>query len=149
MPFIILQDLEAYQASFKYMLMVKIADWQEAKALDIEISHEGEGTEGKCRKDKGHDLRCRPGPSTELRLVHMHHVSYSIYCNDFKNWVNTKCSRLRYDLRLILIVGVHSERELLIILMADCRVKFMSNLIRCRWFLLSATRRHVFCQLRL
>ena len=36
------------------------------EALDMERSH-GEGGEGKCRRDKGHDLWYRPGPLAEFR----------------------------------------------------------------------------------
>ena len=37
------------------------------EALDMERSHGEEGIEGKCRKDKGHDLWYRPGPLAEFR----------------------------------------------------------------------------------
>ena len=33
----------------------------------MERSHGEEGFEGKCRKDKGHDLWYRPGPLAEFR----------------------------------------------------------------------------------
>ena len=35
-----------------------------------------EGFEGKCRKDKGHDLWYRPGPLAEFRRIPMHCLSY-------------------------------------------------------------------------
>ena len=40
--------------------LVTIADSLEA--LDVERSYGGEEIGGKCRKDKGHYLRNRPGP---------------------------------------------------------------------------------------
>ena len=40
------------------------------EALDLESSDGGERTESKCRKDKDHDLRYRPGPPpVEFRRV--------------------------------------------------------------------------------
>ena len=36
-------------------------------AIDMERSHGGEGVEGKCRKNKGHDLWYRPGPLAEFK----------------------------------------------------------------------------------
>ena len=71
------------------------------EALDMERSHGKERVEGKCRKDKGHDLWsgldllqssgeypcavCRPGVGNN-----------SIYCNGCKLWVHKKCSRLQW-----------------------------------------------------
>ena len=45
------------------------------EALDMERSH-GEGVEGKCRKDKGHDLWYRSGPLAEFRRIPMRSLSY-------------------------------------------------------------------------
>ena len=42
----------------------------------MERSHEEEGVEGKCRKDKGQDLRYRPGPFAEFRQKPMCCLSY-------------------------------------------------------------------------
>ena len=42
----------------------------------MERSHGEEGFEGKCRKDKGHDLWYRPGPLAEFRRIHMPCLSY-------------------------------------------------------------------------
>ena len=39
-------------------------------------SHGEEGIEGKCRKDKGHDLWYRPGPLAEFRRIPMCCLSY-------------------------------------------------------------------------
>ena len=46
------------------------------KALDLERSNGKERTEGKCRKDKDHDLRYRPGPPAEFRRVSMHRLMH-------------------------------------------------------------------------
>ena len=46
------------------------------EALDMERSHGEKGTEGKCRKDKGHDLWYRTGPLAELRGIPMCCLSY-------------------------------------------------------------------------
>ena len=46
------------------------------EALDMERSHGEEGVEGKCRKDKGHDLWYRPGPFAKFRLIPMCCLSY-------------------------------------------------------------------------
>ena len=46
------------------------------EAFDMERSHGEEGVEGKCRKDKGHDLWYRPGPLAEFRLIPMRCLSY-------------------------------------------------------------------------
>ena len=46
------------------------------EALDMERSHGEEGIEGKCRKDKGHDLWYRPGPLAEFRRIPMRCLSY-------------------------------------------------------------------------
>ena len=43
----------------------------------MERSHGEEGIEGKCRKDKGHDLWYRPGPLAEFRPIPMRCLSYS------------------------------------------------------------------------
>ena len=61
---------------------------------------EKEGVEGKCRKDKGHDLWYRPGPLAEFRPIPMRRLSSgvgnnSIYCNGCKLWVHKKCSGLQ------------------------------------------------------
>ena len=42
----------------------------------MERSHGDEGDEGKCRKDKGHDLRYRLGPLTEFRRITMCCLSF-------------------------------------------------------------------------
>ena len=42
----------------------------------MERSHREEGVEGKCRKDKGHDLWYRPGPLAELRQIPMRCLLY-------------------------------------------------------------------------
>ena len=42
----------------------------------MERSHGEEGIEGKCRKDKGHDLWYRPGPLAEFRRIPMRCLSY-------------------------------------------------------------------------
>ena len=55
--------------------LVLIADSLE-EALDKERSHGEEGIEGKCRKDKGHDLWYRPGPLAEFRRIPMRCLSY-------------------------------------------------------------------------
>ena len=41
------------------------------EALVLERSHREEGIEGKCRKDKGHDLWYRSGPLAEFRRIPM------------------------------------------------------------------------------
>ena len=46
------------------------------EALDMEGSHGEEGVEGKCRKDKGHDLWYRPGPLAEFRQIPMRCLLY-------------------------------------------------------------------------
>ena len=46
------------------------------EALDMERSHGEEGVEGKCRKDKGHDLWYRPGPLAAFRRILMRCLSY-------------------------------------------------------------------------
>ena len=46
------------------------------EALDMERSHGEEGIEGKCRKDKGHDLWYRPGSLAEFRRIPMRCLSY-------------------------------------------------------------------------
>ena len=58
--------------------LVIIADSLEEcqEALDMERSHGEEGIEGKCRKDKGHDLWYRPGPLAEFRRIPMRCLSY-------------------------------------------------------------------------
>ena len=71
------------------------------KAVDMERSHDGEeGVEGKCRKDKGHDLWYRPGPLEEFRrypcAVCRTGVGYnSIYCKGCKLWAHKNCSGLQ------------------------------------------------------
>ena len=40
--------------------------------LDMKRSHGGEGVESKCRKDKGHDQRYRPGHSAEFPCAVCH-----------------------------------------------------------------------------
>ena len=65
----------------------------------MERSHGEEGVEGKCRKDKGHDLLYRPGPLAEFRRIPMccrtGEGNNSIYCNGCKLWVHKKCSWLQ------------------------------------------------------
>ena len=46
------------------------------EALDMERSHGEEGVEGKCRKDKGHDLWYRPGPLAGISRMPMCCLSY-------------------------------------------------------------------------
>ena len=46
------------------------------EALDMERSHGEEGVNGKCRKDKGHDLWYRPGPLAEFRRITIRCLSY-------------------------------------------------------------------------
>ena len=46
------------------------------EALDLESIDGGERTESKCRKDKDHDLRYRPGPPVEFRRVSMRRLSH-------------------------------------------------------------------------
>ena len=43
---------------------------------ELQRSHGEEGVEGKCRKDKGHDLWYRPGPLAEFRQNPMRCLSY-------------------------------------------------------------------------
>ena len=59
-----------------------------------------EGVEGKCRKDKGHDLWYRPGSLAEFRgypctVCHTGVGNTSIYCNGCKLWVHKKCIQLQ------------------------------------------------------
>ena len=66
----------------------------------MERSHKEEGVEGKCRKDKGHDLWYRPGPLAEFRRIPMHCLSYRSrqqqhLLNGCKLWVHKKCSGLQ------------------------------------------------------
>ena len=65
----------------------------------MERSHREVEVEGKCRKDKGHDLWYRPGPLAEFRRIFMRcHTGVgnnSIYCNGCKHWVHKKCSGLQ------------------------------------------------------
>ena len=42
----------------------------------MERSHGEEGVEGKCRKDKSHDLWYRPGPLAEFRRIPMRRLLY-------------------------------------------------------------------------
>ena len=42
----------------------------------MERSHGEEGIEGKCRKDKDHDLWYRPAPLAEFRTIPMRCLSY-------------------------------------------------------------------------
>ena len=59
--------------------------WKEAMEKGLRVnagktkvmkrSH-GEGVEGKCRKDKGHDLWYRPEPLAEFRRIPMRCLSY-------------------------------------------------------------------------
>ena len=76
-----------------------IADSLE-EALDMERSH-GEGVEGKCGKDIGHDLWYRPGPLASSSGNYPCTVcrtgvgSNSIYCNGCKLWLHKKCSELQ------------------------------------------------------
>ena len=80
--------------------LVIIADSLE-EALDVERSHGEEGVEGKCRKDKGHDLWYRPGPLASSSGKYPCAVcctgvgSNSIYCNGCKLWLHKKCSGLQ------------------------------------------------------
>ena len=54
----------------------------------MESGHGRDGVEGKCRKNKGHDLWYRPGPLAEYMRIPMHCRTgvgiNSIYCNDCK-----------------------------------------------------------------
>ena len=63
----------------------------------MEKSHGEEGIEGKCRKDKGHDLWYSPGPLAEFRRIPCRTGvgNNSIYCNDCKLLVHKKCSGLQ------------------------------------------------------
>ena len=66
----------------------------------MEKSHKEEGVEGKCRKDKGHDLWYRPGPLAEFRRIPMHCLSYrSRQQQHLLQWLQTfvhkKCSGLQ------------------------------------------------------
>ena len=64
------------------------------EAFDVERSHGEEGVEGKCRKDKGHDLWYMAGPLAEFRRIpNMRCLSYSSrqqqhLINDCKLWVH-------------------------------------------------------------
>ena len=63
------------------------------EALDMERSHGEEGVEGKCRKDKGHDLWNRPGPLAELRPIPMRCLSYrSRQQQHLLQWLQTFCA---------------------------------------------------------
>ena len=44
----------------------------------MEISHGEEGIEGKCRKDKRHNLWYSPGPLAEFRGITLRCLSYRI-----------------------------------------------------------------------
>ena len=66
----------------------------------MESSHGKKGVEGKCRKDKGHDLLYRPGPLAELRQIPMHFVHHTgvastLYCKGCKLWVHKKYNWLQ------------------------------------------------------
>ena len=62
----------------------------------MERSHGEEGIEGKCGKDKGHDLWYRPGPLAELRRIRIRCLSYrSRQQQHLLQWVQKKCSRLQ------------------------------------------------------
>ena len=59
--------------------LVIIADSLEEcvrRLLIMERSHGEERIEGKCRKDKGHDLWYRPGSLAEFRRIPMRCLSY-------------------------------------------------------------------------
>ena len=59
--------------------LVIIADSLEACVRRLFIWKEAmemKGVEGKCRKDKGHDLWYRPGPLAEFRRIPMRCLSY-------------------------------------------------------------------------
>ena len=63
----------------------------------MERSHGEEGFEGKCRKDKGHNMLSTPGPLAEFRRIPMRCTGVgnkSIHCNGCKLWVHKKCSGL-------------------------------------------------------
>ena len=75
----------------------------------MERSHGEEGVEGKCKKDKVHDLWYRPGPLAEFRRIPMHCLSHRSrqqqhLLNGCKLWVHKKCSGLQ-RLTPILIIG--------------------------------------------
>ena len=55
----------------------------------MEISHREEGIEGKCRKDKGHDLWYRPGPLAEFRRTPMLQLYRSRQQQHPLQWLNT------------------------------------------------------------
>ena len=66
----------------------------------MERSHGEEGIEGKCRKDKGHDLWYRPGPLAEFRRIPMRCLSYrSRQQQHLLQWLQTlgalECSGLQ------------------------------------------------------
>ena len=68
----------------------------------MERSHGDERNQGKCRKDKGHDLLYRPGPLAEFRRKPMCCLSYRSYRQQqhllqygCKLWVHKKCSGLQ------------------------------------------------------
>ena len=66
----------------------------------MERSHGKEGIEGKCTKDKGHDLWYRPGPLAEFRRIPMRCLSYKSRQQQhllqwLQNWVHKKCSGLQ------------------------------------------------------
>ena len=63
------------------------------EALDMERSHGEEGAEGKCRKDKGHDLWYRPGPLAEFRRIPMRCLLYrSRQQQHLLPWLQTLCA---------------------------------------------------------
>ena len=58
----------------------------------MESSRGEEGVEGKCRKDKGHDLWYRPGPLAEFRRIPMHCVCHTGVASTAKA-ANSGCVR--------------------------------------------------------
>ena len=105
------------------------------EGFDMERSHREEGVDGKCRKDKGHDLWYRPGPQSSgeypCAVCWTGVGNNSIYCT-----ANFGCIRnaVGYnDWHQILIIGVHGAWEMLDLLTAGNRIKSRSNLISWMW----------------
>ena len=71
----------------------------------MERSHGEEGVEGKCRKDKGHDLWYRPGPLAEFRQIPMCCLSYRS---------RQQLHLLQYGSKLLVLIrNAVSEQQLL------------------------------------